>query len=69
MFIRYRRATMDIDKKNIRKQQILFDKNKKHKSLSDEEKFVSKKNKHFKKNKEDLRADELWEDWEQNEND
>jgi len=36
----------------------------KKEKVSEEQRFVSKSKKQFKKQKQDIRADEIWEDWE-----
>ena len=51
------------EKKDLRRQK-LADKSYKKNHLSDEEKFISKSNKQFKKKIEHIREEELWEDWE-----
>lgn len=52
----------DSDKKDLRRQK-LADTHKKEK-ITEEQRFVSKSKKQFKKQIEDMKADELWEDWE-----
>lgn len=54
----------DPDKKDLRRQK-LADKNYKKHQISDEQRFISKSKKQFKKNIEQIREEELWEDWEQ----
>lgn len=54
----------DPDKKDLRRQK-LADKNYKKHQISDEQRFMSKSKKQFKKNIEQIREEELWEDWEQ----
>lgn len=54
----------DPDKKDLRRQK-LADKNYKKHQVSDEQRFISKSKKQFKKNIEQIREEELWEDWEQ----
>ncbi|NBT08690.1 MAG: hypothetical protein EBS93_07620 [Chitinophagia bacterium] len=54
----------DPDKKDLRRQK-LADKNYKKHQISDEQRFISKSKKQFKKNIEEIREEELWEDWEQ----
>lgn len=53
----------DIDKKDFRRQKFL-DKNLKKQQVSEEQKFVAKNKKQLKRKMEDMKADELWEDWE-----
>lgn len=50
------------DKKDQRRKK-LSEPQKKEK-VSEEQRFLSKSKKQFKKNIENMRADELWEDWE-----
>lgn len=50
------------NKKDIRRQKFEENHGKKHK-VSEEQRFVSKNKKQFKKHIEDIRAEELWEDW------
>lgn len=50
------------NQKELRRKKIT-DTYKKEK-ISEEQRFVSKSKKQFKKQKQDIRADELWEDWE-----
>lgn len=54
----------DPDKKDLRRQK-LADKNYKKHQISDEQRFISKSKKQFKKNIEKIIEEELWEDWEQ----
>lgn len=54
----------DPDKKDLRRQK-LADKNYKKHQISDEQRFISKSKKQFKKSIEEIREEELWEDWEQ----
>lgn len=54
----------DPDKKDLRRQK-LADKNYKKHQVSEEQKFMSKSKKQFKKSIEEIREEELWEDWEQ----
>jgi hypothetical protein len=54
----------DPDKKDLRRQK-LADKNYKKHQISDEQRFISKSKKQFKKNIQEIREEELWEDWEQ----
>lgn len=51
------------NKKDLRRQK-LADKNYKKQNLSEEQRFLSKSKKQLKKKMEDIKADELWEDWE-----
>lgn len=53
----------DPDKKKEQRRQKLAENQKKEK-ISDEQKFVSKSKKQFKRHVQDMKADELWEDWE-----
>jgi disulfide oxidoreductase YuzD len=53
----------DNNKDNRRLKKIV-DKNYKKPIVSEEQKFLSKSKKQLKKRVEDMRADELWEDWE-----
>lgn len=53
----------DLDKKDFRRQKFL-DKNLKKQQVSEEQKFIAKNKKQLKRKKEDMKADELWEDWE-----
>lgn len=54
---------MEDNRKDQRKQKFV-DKTYKKQQISDEQRFVSKSKKQFKKYQQDLRAEELWEDWE-----
>ncbi|NBQ17428.1 hypothetical protein EBU24_03860 [bacterium] len=51
------------NKKDLRRQK-LADKSYKKQTLSEEQRFLSKSKKQLKKKIEDIKADELWEDWE-----
>jgi hypothetical protein len=53
----------DLDKKDVRRQKLL-DKNFKKDKVSEEQKFVAKNKKQLKRRMEDMKAEELWEDWE-----
>ena len=53
----------DSSKKDIRRQKMAQNSTKKE-QISEEQKFVSRSKKQFKKQIEDMKADELWEDWE-----
>lgn len=53
----------DQEKKDIRRQKFL-EKNYKKPKISDEQRFISKSKKEIKKKIEDIREEELWEDWE-----
>lgn len=53
----------DSSNKDLRRQKINQNQQKKEK-VSEEQRFVSKSKKQLKKQIEDMRADELWEDWE-----
>ena len=55
---------LDPDKKDLRRQKFA-DKTYKKPQVSDEQRFVSKTKKQFKKKIEDIREEELWDDWEQ----
>ncbi len=48
------------DRKENRKQ---IPKKKKSSDISDEQKFLSKSNKAFRHKKQEIREEELWEDW------
>lgn len=52
----------DSEKKDLRRQK-LSETHKKEK-ITEEQRFISKSKKQFKKQIEDMKADELWEDWE-----
>lgn len=52
------------EKKDLRRQK-LADKTYQKPKISDEQRFVAKCNKQFKKKIESIREEELWEDWEQ----
>lgn len=52
----------DNDPKDQRRQKFLNKNDKKH-DLSEEQRFISKSKKERKKKLEDIRGDELWEDW------
>ena len=54
---------LDPDKKDLRRQKIV-DKNYKRPQISEEQRFISKSKKQFKKKIEEIREEELWEDWE-----
>lgn len=51
------------EKKDLRRQK-LADKTYQKPKISDEQRFISKSKKAFKHKIEDIRSDELWEDWE-----
>lgn len=53
----------DLDKKDVRRQKFI-DKNLKKQQVSEEQRFVAKNKKQLKRKMEDIKADELWEDWE-----
>lgn len=53
---------LDPDKKDLRRQKFV-DKTYKKPRISEEQRFVSKSKKQFKKKIEDIREEELWEDW------
>lgn len=53
----------DSSNKDLRRQKIANKQYKKEK-VSEEQKFISKSKKQLKKQVEDMRAEELWEDWE-----
>jgi hypothetical protein len=54
---------MEDNRKDQRKQKFV-DKAYRKEHVSDEQRFVSKSKKQFKRHQQDLRAEELWEDWE-----
>jgi hypothetical protein len=54
---------MEDNRKDQRKQKFV-DKTYRKENVSDEQRFVSKSKKQFKRYQQDLRAEELWEDWE-----
>jgi hypothetical protein len=54
----------DNEKKDLRRQKFV-EKNHKKPQISDEQRFISKSKKQIKKRLEDIRGDELWEDWEE----
>jgi hypothetical protein len=54
---------MDSDNKEVRRQK-LADKFYKKQQISEEQKFVSKHKKQHKRKMQDMKAEELWEDWE-----
>lgn len=51
-------------RKNKKKNNINKNKNKHFYDFSDEQKFITKSKKQFKHRIEDMRSEELWEDWE-----
>jgi hypothetical protein len=51
------------DNKKENRRQKLSENHKKEK-ISEEQRFIAKSKKQFKKQIEDMKADELWEDWE-----
>lgn len=53
----------DNNNKDLRRQKFADKTYKKH-QVSDEQRFVSKSKKRFKKQIEEMREEELWEDWE-----
>jgi hypothetical protein len=53
----------DPDKKDLRRQKFV-EKTYQKPRVSDEQRFVSKSKKQFKKKIEEIREEELWEDWE-----
>jgi len=53
----------DNNRKDARRQKFNFTKNKKY-EISEEQKFVSKSKKQLKKKIEEIKSEELWEDWE-----
>lgn len=53
----------DFDKKDFRRQKFL-EKNIKKQQISEEQKFIAKNKKQLKRRIEDMKAEELWEDWE-----
>lgn len=52
----------DQEKKDNRRQKL--SQNHKKEKISEEQRFVSKSKKRFKKEIEQIKAEELWEDWE-----
>lgn len=54
----------DSEKKDLRRQK-LADKTYKKEYISEEQRFLSKSKKQLKKKIEDLREEELWDDWEE----
>lgn len=52
------------ENKDLRRQKFV-DKNYKKERISEEQRFISKSKKQFKKKIEEIREEELWEDWEQ----
>lgn len=54
---------LDPDKKDLRRQKFV-EKTYQKPRVSDEQRFVSKSKKQFKKKIEEIREEELWEDWE-----
>lgn len=57
----------DREHRKNKKKNNLQHKNKKF-EISEEQRFVSKSKKAFKNKIEDIRCDEIWNDWEENEN-
>lgn len=53
----------DLDKKDVRRQKFV-DKNLKKQQVSEEQRFIAKNKKQLKRKMENMKADELWEDWE-----
>ena len=53
----------DSDHKDSRRQKFI-EKNFKKQNVSEEQRFVAKNKKQLKRKMEDMKADELWEDWE-----
>jgi hypothetical protein len=51
------------DKKDLRRQKFV-DKNFKKQKVSEEQRFIAKIKKEHKRKIEDIKGDELWEDWE-----
>lgn len=51
------------DKKDLRRQKFV-DKNFKKPKVSEEQRFIAKIKKEHKRKIEDIKVDELWEDWE-----
>jgi hypothetical protein len=52
------------DKKDLRRQKFLDNSQNKKSKISEEQRFVSKSKKQLKRQLEDMKAEELWEDWE-----
>jgi hypothetical protein len=55
---------MTEDNRKDQRKQKFTQKTYKKPSISEEQRFVSKSKKMFKKEQENLKAEELWEDWE-----
>lgn len=55
---------LDRDRRKSKKKSNLQHKNQPNYEISEEQKFLSKSKKAFKHRIEDIRGDELWEDWE-----
>ena len=53
----------DNEKKDLRRQKFV-DKNYRKPQVSEEQRFIAKSKKQFKKKIEEIREEELWEDWE-----
>jgi len=54
----------DRDSRKSKKKNNQFKKTKRYEDISEEQKFISKSKKAFKHKIEDIRGDELWQDWE-----
>lgn len=52
------------DRKDERRQKFISNKNTKKYDLSEEQRFLSKSKKQRKRKIEDIREEEIWEDWE-----
>lgn len=52
------------DQEKDQRRQKFLDKNFKKREISEEQRFLSKNKKQIKKKIEDIREEELWEDWE-----
>lgn len=56
----------DNNNKDLRRQKFFSKNSPKRDSVSEEQRFISKSKKQLKKKMEDIRGEELWEDWEDN---
>lgn len=54
------------NRKEFRRNKLKFNNQKFKPELSEEQKFLNKSKKRFKKHIEDIRSDETWEEWEDN---
>lgn len=55
----------DQDKKDIRRQNQFFNKNRQKSKISEEQRYISKSKKQLKNKIKEIQAEEIWEDWEQ----